>query len=102
MHTVPLFKRQKVIPTSSFVILLESFIWKCVTVSTALVNFNFITVLFADQEPVEDAPLDSVNWHDSALCRDSVERLYSFSIISARVFSFLASRVAPTAEMKQC
>ncbi|KAK9954055.1 hypothetical protein ABG768_016163 [Culter alburnus] len=54
------------------------------------------------KEPVEDAPLDSVNWHDSALCRDSVERLYSFSIISARVFSFLASRVAPTAEMKQC
>ncbi|ROL47007.1 hypothetical protein DPX16_20659 [Anabarilius grahami] len=54
------------------------------------------------REPVEAAPLDSVDWQASALCRDSVERLYSFSIISARVFSFLASPVAPTVEMKQC
>lgn len=32
VHTVPLFieKEAKVIPTSSSVILMESFIWKCV------------------------------------------------------------------------
>nr|ATL73178.1 IL-23p19 [Ctenopharyngodon idella] len=54
------------------------------------------------KEPVVDAPLTAVGWHVNALCRDSVERLYSFSIISARVFSFLASLVAPTVEMKQC
>ncbi|KAG1961024.1 hypothetical protein F2P79_005318 [Pimephales promelas] len=54
------------------------------------------------KEPVVDAPLTSVEWYDNTLCRDSVERLYSFSIISARVFSFLASPVAPTVEMKQC
>ncbi|KAK7129136.1 hypothetical protein R3I94_017369 [Phoxinus phoxinus] len=54
------------------------------------------------EEPVVDAPLTAVDWYDNALCLDSVERLYSFSIISARVFSFLASPVAPMVEMKQC
>uniref|UniRef100_A0A673N4P2 Uncharacterized protein n=1 Tax=Sinocyclocheilus rhinocerous TaxID=307959 RepID=A0A673N4P2_9TELE len=54
------------------------------------------------KEPVVDAPLTAVDWYDNALCRDSVERLYSFSIISARVFSFLASQEAPQVEMKQC
>uniref|UniRef100_A0A673FUN4 Uncharacterized protein n=1 Tax=Sinocyclocheilus rhinocerous TaxID=307959 RepID=A0A673FUN4_9TELE len=54
------------------------------------------------KEPVVDHPLTAVNWYDNALCRDSVERLYSFSIISARVFSFLASTEAPKVEMKQC
>ncbi|KAI2649615.1 ORM1-like protein 2 [Labeo rohita] len=53
------------------------------------------------EEPVVDAPLNAVDWYDNALCRDSVERLYSFSIISARVFSFLASTEAPGIEMKQ-
>ncbi|CAM4677510.1 hypothetical protein PO909_014165 [Leuciscus waleckii] len=54
------------------------------------------------EEPVVNAPLTAVDWYDNTLCRDSVERLYSFSIISARVFSFLASPVAPMVEMKQC
>ncbi|XP_077074648.1 uncharacterized protein LOC143725786 [Siphateles boraxobius] len=52
------------------------------------------------EEPVVYAPLPAVEWYANALCRDSVERLYSFSIISARVFSFLAS--PPTDKMKQC
>ncbi|KAI7794304.1 interleukin-23 p19 [Triplophysa rosa] len=63
-------------------------------------------LLRALKQPVVDRPSNTVGWHvwwhDSALCRDSVERLYSFSIMSARVFSFLASPLAPKMENKQC
>ncbi|XP_018945170.2 uncharacterized protein LOC109073516 [Cyprinus carpio] len=54
------------------------------------------------KEPAIHQPQTTVNTNHNALCRDSVERLYSFSIISARVFSFLASTEAPKVEMKQC
>lgn len=56
------------------------------------------------KQPVVDDPVIpvTVDMGTIALCRDSVERLYSFSIMSARVFSFLASPAAPKVEDKQC
>ncbi|KAA0707247.1 hypothetical protein E1301_Tti002568 [Triplophysa tibetana] len=63
-------------------------------------------LLRALKQPAMDRPSNTVSWHvwwhDSALCRDSVERVYSFSIMSARVFSFLAAPHAPKRENKQC
>ncbi|KAI5095542.1 hypothetical protein C0J45_13972 [Silurus meridionalis] len=50
-------------------------------------------ILEALQEPSETpTPIMIDNWMtEGYLCRDSVQRLYSFSIVTARVFSHLSS-----------
>ncbi|XP_035378538.1 uncharacterized protein LOC113587240 [Electrophorus electricus] len=55
---------------------------------------SLLTLISGPQEPWDTpVPLNLPQWMtEEYLCRDSADRLYSFSIVVARVFSFLGSR----------
>nr|CBM41294.1 Interleukin-23 p19 [Danio rerio] len=73
--------------------------WRVNAEQIANVTGHLLKVL---KESAVHAPWTAEDWNDDFLCRDSVERLYSFSIISARVFSYLASPVTNGVNLKQC
>ncbi|TSP79460.1 ORM1-like protein 2 [Bagarius yarrelli] len=65
--------------------------WRANAKAVAEVTTQILEVLKEPAEPL--APMLIDNWMtEGYLCRDSVERLYSFSIITARVFSHLSSQ----------
>ncbi|XP_017342084.1 interleukin-23 subunit alpha [Ictalurus punctatus] len=64
--------------------------WRANATAIAVVTEQILEAL---KEPSETpTPMMMANWMtEGYLCRDSVERLYSFSIMTARVFSHLSS-----------
>uniref|UniRef100_A0A3B1JGW8 Interleukin 23, alpha subunit p19 n=1 Tax=Astyanax mexicanus TaxID=7994 RepID=A0A3B1JGW8_ASTMX len=52
---------------------------------------NAVTVVEVTRKLLDELkPLNPADWMIEGLLRDSVDRLYSFSIITARIFSFLS------------
>uniref|UniRef100_A0A8B9HNN8 Uncharacterized protein n=1 Tax=Astyanax mexicanus TaxID=7994 RepID=A0A8B9HNN8_ASTMX len=62
--------------------------WKSNAVTVVEVTRKLLDELKQKHEAPE--PLNPADWMIEGLLRDSVDRLYSFSIITARIFSFLS------------